>query len=61
VAMALSAAKVKVNALAARSAPDGYAAVNVVLEVKNRDELTTVINRLNQIQGVYQVLRSTGK
>ncbi|MBO5339966.1 MAG: bifunctional (p)ppGpp synthetase/guanosine-3',5'-bis(diphosphate) 3'-pyrophosphohydrolase [Oscillospiraceae bacterium] len=61
VAMALSAAKVKVNALSARSGADGDALINVVLEVKNREELNSVINRLHQIQSVYQVTRSSGK
>ena len=32
--MALSSAKVKVNALSARSQPDGHATVNIVVEVK---------------------------
>ena len=53
VAMALSAAKVKVNALTARSLPDGHASINIVVEVKDKEELATVINKLNNIQGVY--------
>ncbi len=61
VAMALSTAKVKVNALSARSMPDGHAIVNMVLEVKDKDELATVINKLNNIQGVYHVARASGK
>lgn len=61
VAMALSAAKVKVTALSARSMPDGHAVVNMVLEVKDKAELATVINKLNNIQGVYHVARSSGK
>ena len=61
IATALSAAKVKVTALSARSQPDGYATVHIVLEVKDRDELSAVINKLNNIQGVYQVLRAGGK
>ncbi len=61
IATALSTAQVRVTALSARSAPDGYAAVNIVVEVKDRDELAGVINKLNNIQGVYQVKRSTGK
>ncbi len=36
VAMALSAAKVKTTSLSARSMPDGYATVSIVLEVKIR-------------------------
>ena len=61
VAMALSAAKVKVNALTARSLPDGHASINIVVEVKNKEELATVINKLNNIQGVYHVARASGK
>ena len=61
VAMALSAAKVKVTALSARSMPDGHAIVNMVLEVKDKEELATVINKLNNIQGVYHVARASGK
>jgi len=60
VTMALSTAKVKVSALSARSTTDGNALINVVLEVKHREELNSVINRLHQIQGVYQVDRNSG-
>ena len=60
VATVLSAAKVKTTGLSARSMPDGYAAVSITLEVKNQAELATVINKLGQIQGVYQVKRATG-
>ena len=60
VAMTLSAAKVKTTSLSARSMPDGYATVSIVLEVKNQEELTNVINKLRQIQGVYQVKRASG-
>ena len=59
--MALSSAKVKVSALSARSQPDGYATVNIVVEVKDKEELNAVINKLNNIQGVYQVARASGK
>ena len=61
VAMALSACKVKVVALSARAMPDGYAIINVTLEVRNKEELATVINKLNNIQGMYQVARTGGK
>ena len=46
--------------LMARGMPDGYASVLLGLEVKNRDELNTVMNKLSQISGVYQVKRTTG-
>ena len=61
VAMALSACKVKVIALSARAMPDGYAIINMTLEVRNKEELATVINKLHNIQGVYQVTRTGGK
>ncbi|MGI5962284.1 MAG: RelA/SpoT family protein [Lawsonibacter sp.] len=61
IAMALSSAKVKVTALSARSQPDGHATVNIVVEVKDKDELSGVINKLNNIQGVYYVARASGK
>ena len=60
VTMALSSAKVKVDSFSARAMPDGYAAVSIVLEVKDRDELNNVINKLGQISGVYQVKRVSG-
>ncbi len=60
VAMALSSAKVKVTSLSARAMPDGYAVISVVVEVKDRDELVNVVNKLGQIQSVYQVKRSVG-
>ena len=61
VAMALSTAKVKVSALSARSMPDGYASVSVVLEVKDREELSSVINNMKNIEPVYQVVLARGK
>ena len=60
VATALSVVKVKVNSLSARSMPDGYAAISLTLEVRDQSELTSVINKLGQIQGVYQVKRAAG-
>ena len=60
IAMALSSAKVKMTTLSARGLPDGYATVTLGLEVKNRTELDSVINKLSQIGGVYQVKRTTG-
>ena len=61
VAMALSTAKVKVSALSARSMPDGHATISMVVEVKDKGELEGVINKLNNIQGVYHVARAAGK
>lgn len=60
IAMALSTLKTKTTSLSARSMPDGYATVSIVLEVKDHTELTAVINKLGQIQGVYQVKRAAG-
>ena len=60
VAMALSAVKVKVNNLSARSQPDGYAMIYLELAVKDQKELTGVINKLSQIPGVFLVKRAGG-
>jgi len=61
IAMALSAAKVKVTALSARAMSDGHATINIVVEVKDKAELDNVIHKLNLIQGVYYVARASGK
>ncbi len=60
VTMALSTVKVKVDSFSARSMPDGYAAISISLQVKDKGELSGVINKLSQISGVYQVKRATG-
>ena len=60
ITMALTTAKVKVHNFSVRSLPDGYARGFIVLEVKDRNELTSVTNKLSQISGVYQVKRASG-
>ena len=60
VAMSLSAVKVKVNNLSARSQPDGYALIYLELGVKDQKELTGVINKLSAIPGVFLVRRAGG-
>ncbi len=60
VAMALSAVKVKVNNLSARSQPDGYAMIYLELAVRDQKELKGVINKLSQIPGVFLVKRAGG-
>jgi len=57
IAMVLSAQKVKVNNLSARSQPDGYAVVLLELSVKDNGELSSVINKLSQIPGVFLIRR----
>ena len=60
VAMALSALKVRVNSIIARAQPDGYAGILLEITVKDVEELTGVLNKLSQIQGVFLVQRTTG-
>ena len=60
VAMALSAVKVKVNNLSARSQPDGYAMIYLELAVKDQKELAGVIHKLSQIPGVFLARRAGG-
>ncbi len=61
IATVLSAQKVKVNNLSARSQPDGYAVVFLELSVKDRAEITAVVNKLSQIPGVFLVRRAGGQ
>ena len=60
VAMALSAQKVRLNNISARSQPDGYAMVNLELAVKDKAELSAVINKLSAVPGVFLVRRAGG-
>ncbi len=52
---------VAVSALSARALPDGHATISIVVEVRDKSELEGVINRLNNVQGVYHVGRASGK
>ncbi|MDE6955757.1 MAG: bifunctional (p)ppGpp synthetase/guanosine-3',5'-bis(diphosphate) 3'-pyrophosphohydrolase, partial [Oscillospiraceae bacterium] len=52
VAMVLSAQKVRLNNISARSQPDGYAMVNLEMSVKDKAELSAVINKLSAVPGV---------
>ena len=61
IATALSSAKVKVTALNVRAMADGHAIMTIELEVKDKQELSSVINKLNNMQGGYHVARSNGK
>ena len=58
VAMTLSAQKVRLNNISARAQPDGYAMIYLELAVKDKTELSTVVNKLAQIAGVYLVRRA---
>ena len=58
VAMTLSAQKVRLNNISARSQPDGYAMIYLELAVRDKAELSTVVNKLSQIAGVYLVRRA---
>ena len=58
VAMTLSAQKVRLNNISARSQPDGYAIIHLELAVRDREELSAVANKLSQIVGVFLVRRA---
>lgn len=60
VATVLSALKVKVSGLSARSLEDATAVVMVELEVKDKAQLQQVTHKLGQIHGVSTVKRVTG-
>ena len=56
----LSSTKTRVLSLNARSTPDGFGLLDLGIEVSDRDQLKTVMNRLEQIQGVMKVTRPAG-
>ena len=56
----LSATKTRVLSLNARSTPDGFGLLDLGIEVSDREQLKTVMNRLEQIQGVMKVTRPAG-
>ena len=60
VAMVLSAQKVRLNNISARSQPDGYAMVNLEMSVKDKAELSAVINKLSAVPGVCLVRGAGG-
>lgn len=60
VAAALSAAQIRVDTLSAKGMPDGFALVTVVISIRDRTELDTVINKLNAVHGVLGVQRARG-
>ena len=40
--------------------PDGYTKFNLVVDVRGQGEVTTIMNKLNQVKNVYQVSRVSG-
>ena len=56
----LSSTKTRVLSLNARSTPDGFGLLDLGIEVSDREQLKTVMNRLEQIQGVMKVTRPAG-
>ena len=60
VSTVLSSTKTRVLSLNARSTPDGFGLLDLGIEVSDRDQLKTVMNRLEQIQGVMKVTRPAG-
>lgn len=56
----LSAAKVHVSSLNARSTADGFALISLAVDVSDSQQLQAVMRRLEQISGVMRVTRPAG-
>ena len=56
----LSAAKVHVSSLNARSTADGFALISLAVDVSDSPQLQAVMRRLEQISGVMRVTRPAG-
>ena len=59
-AAVLSAAKLNILSFTVNVLPDGYAKISILMEVRSQSEVTTIMNKLNQVSGVYQVSRVSG-
>jgi GTP pyrophosphokinase len=60
IATILNALKIRMTSLTAKDVAGGITTVAVVIEVKNRDELTTAINRLSALSGIIEIKRASG-
>ena len=60
IATILSAAKVHVSSLNARSTADGFALISLAVDVSDSQQLQAVMRRLEQISGVMRVTRPAG-
>ena len=60
VATVLATGKINTLSFNALALPDGYAKFSLVVEVRTQSEVTTIMNKLQQINGIYQVARVSG-
>jgi len=60
ISIILSAAKVHVSSLNARSTADGFALISLAVDVSDSQQLQAVMRRLEQISGVMRVTRPAG-
>ena len=60
VAAVMATAKINILGMTVNVLPDGYTKMNLVVEVRTQSEVTTIMNKLNQVNGVYQVSRVSG-
>ena len=56
----MASSKINILGMNVNVLPDGYAKMNLVVEVRAQSEVTTIMNKLNQVRGVYQVSRVSG-
>ncbi len=56
----MATAKINILGMNVNVLPDGYTKMNLVVEVRAQSEVTTIMNKLNQVAGVYQVSRVSG-
>ena len=59
IATILNTMKVRMTSLTAKDVAGGITTVSVVIEVKNRDELSTAISRLSALSGLLDIRRTT--
>ena len=60
ISAALSATQTRVSSLNVRTTEDKFAVINLEIDVKDSEQLQSLMRKLNQISGVLQVNRPAG-
>ena len=60
VATVLGTNKINILTFNLQSLPDGYAKMSIVVEIRSQSELSSMMNKLQQVKGIYQVARVSG-
>ena len=57
----MASSKINILGMNVNVLPDGYAKMNLVVEVRAQSEVTTIMNKLNQVRGFTKSPASVGE